>query len=245
VFALSIDDGKLLWIRQLTANDTYNIGCNVPGKPNCPKDAGPDFDLGAPPILRELSGKKRVLLVGQKSGVVYGLDPDDKGRELWQTRIGKGGALGGIEFGAAADEKTVYVPLSDWNPDPKLGGGLFALDIATGRKLWVVAPAVPTCVEKPGCSAAQAAPATLIPGVVFSGSMDGHMRAYDTTSGVVVWDFDTTAAVQTVNSVDAHGGSLNYSGAVVAGGMVYVMSGYSVNAGMAGNVLLAFSVDGK
>lgn len=245
VFALSIDDGKLLWIRQLTANDTYNIGCNVPGKPNCPKDAGPDFDLGAPPILRELSGKKRVLLVGQKSGVVYGLDPDDKGRELWQTRIGKGGALGGIEFGAAADEKTVYVPLSDWNPDPKLGGGLFALDIATGRKLWVVAPAIPTCLEKPGCSAAQAAPATLIPGVVFSGSMDGHMRAYDTTSGVVVWDFDTTAAVQTVNSVDAHGGSLNYSGAVVAGGMVYVMSGYSVNAGMAGNVLLAFSVDGK
>lgn len=177
--------------------------------------------------------------------MVYGLDPDEKGRELWQVRISKGGVLGGIEFGAAADDKTVYLPISDWDPDPKLGGGIFALDIATGHNLWFSAPAEPACLAKPGCSAAQPGPATLISGVVFSGSLDGHMRAYDATSGKIVWDFDTSGRFQTVNSVDAQGGSLNYAGPVVAGGMVYVMSGYSIDAGMPGNVLLAFSVDGK
>ena len=245
IFALSLDGGRALWIKQLTANDTFNIACLTPDKSNCPKNAGPDLDIGAPPILRNLAGKQRILIVGQKSGVVYGLDPDDKGREIWQVRIGKGGVLGGIEFGAAADDKSVYVPLSDWDPDPKLGGGLFALDIATGRKVWSTGPAAPTCLAKPGCSAAQPGPATLIKGVVFSGSLDGHMRAYDTASGTIVWDFDTSGRFHTVNSVDAQGGSLNYSGAVVAGGLVYVMSGYSINAGMPGNVLLAFSMDGK
>lgn len=245
IFALSLDDGKILWSRQLTANDSFNIGCEVPNKPNCPTDAGPDFDIGAPPILRDLTAAKRILLVSSKSGIVFGLDPDEKGRELWHTRIGKGGALGGAEFGAAADAKTVYVPLSDWAPDPKIGGGLFALDIATGHIIWSAAPAVPNCVAKPGCSAAQPAPATLIPGAVFSGSMDGHIRAYDVANGTVIWDFDTTAKFPTVNSVDARGGSLNYAGPVVAAGMVYIMSGYTTNAGMPGNVLLAFSIDGK
>lgn len=245
IFALALDDGRALWVKQLTANDRYNIGCGAPDKSNCPKNAGPDFDIGAPPILRKLAGKQRILIVGQKSGVVYGLDPDAKGREIWQVRIGKGGVLGGIEFGAAADDKTVYLPLSDWDPDPKLGGGMFALDIATGRKLWSTRPAEPACLAKPGCSAAQPGPATLISGVVFSGSLDGHMRAYDTVSGTIVWDFDTSGRFQTVNSVDAQGGSINYSGAVVAGGTVYVMSGYSINAGMPGNVLLAFSEEGK
>jgi polyvinyl alcohol dehydrogenase (cytochrome) len=245
VFAVQLSDGKILWTAQLTKGDTFNIGCEMPGKGNCPKDAGPDFDIGAPPILRTLAGKKRILIVGQKSGVVYGLDPDDQGREIWKTRIGKGGMLGGVEFGGAADEKNTYMTLSDWAPDPKAGGGVFALNIATGEKIWTAAAAVPACASVPGCSAAQPGPATLIPGVVFAGSMDGHMRGYDAATGAIVWDADTTGNYDTVNGVPAHGGSLNYAGAVVAGGMVYVMSGYTVNTGMAGNVMLAFSVAGK
>lgn len=245
IFAVSLSDGKTLWTAQLTKDDTYNIGCEMPDKGNCPNDAGPDFDIGAPPILRSLGGGNRVLIVGQKSGVVYGLDPDQKGREIWKTRIGTGGKLGGVEFGGAADQKKTYMTLSDWTPDPKAGGGVFALEIATGQKVWAAAAAVPTCTGKPGCSAAQPGPATLIPEVVFAGSMDGHMRAYDTATGTVVWDADTTGNYETVNGVPAHGGSMNYAGAVVAGGMVYVMSGYTVNAGMAGNVMLAFSVEGK
>jgi polyvinyl alcohol dehydrogenase (cytochrome) len=245
VFAVSLSDGKILWMAQLTKDDTYNIGCEVPGKANCPKDAGPDFDIGAPPILRTLGSGRRILIVGQKSGVVYGLDPDNKGRQIWATRIGQGGRFGGVEFGGAADEKKVYMPLSDWAPDPKLGGGVFALDAETGKQIWNATPKAQTCTGTEGCSAAQPGPATLIPGVVFAGSMDGHMRGYDSDTGAVVWDVDTTGKYDTVNGVDAHGGSLNYAGAVVAGGMVYVMSGYTVSVGMPGNVMLAFSVDGK
>jgi polyvinyl alcohol dehydrogenase (cytochrome) len=246
VFALQMSDGKILWNAQLTKGDEFNIGCAIPSKANCPKDAGPDFDIGAPPILVTLGGAKRILIVGQKSGVVYGLDPDDKGREIWKTRIGKGGYLGGVEFGGAADQKTTYMTLSDWSPtDPKSGGGVFALDIATGKKIWAATPVAPACAAVAGCSAAQPGPATLIPGVVFAGSMDGHMRGYDAATGAIVWDVDTTGNYDTVNGVPAHGGSLNYAGAVVAGRMVYVMSGYTTNAGMAGNVVLAFSVDGN
>ena len=245
IFAVQLSDGKILWTAQLTKDDTYNIGCDVPSKVNCPDDAGPDFDIGAPPILRTLAGKKRMLIVGQKSGVVYGLDPDDKGREIWKTRIGTGGKLGGVEFGGAADGKTAYMTLSDWASDPKAGGGVFALDIATGKKIWSAAAAAPACTAVAGCSAAQPGPATLIPGVVFAGSMDGHVRGYDAATGSVIWDADTTGNYETVNGVTAHGGSMNYAGPVVAGGMVYVMSGYTINAGMAGNVMVAFSVDGK
>lgn len=245
VLAIDLNDGKILWTRQLTAGDRFNVACVAQDKASCPPNPGGDFDIGASPILRTLSNGKRLLIVGQKSGVVYGLDPDVQGSTVWSTRIGKGSPLGGIEFGAAADTGTVYVPLSDWSSDPKSGGGLFALDIATGNKIWSAPAPVPTCLGSPGCSASQQAPATLIPEVVFAGSLDGHIRAYDTADGHLLWDFDTARNFQTVNGVTAHGGSINYAGPVVAGGMLYVTSGYSINTGMPGNVLLAFSVDGK
>jgi polyvinyl alcohol dehydrogenase (cytochrome) len=245
IVAMDLDTGKILWVNQLTADDRFNIGCVVPDNASCPAKPGGDFDIGAAPILRTLPGGKRLLLVGQKSGVAFALDPDDRGKKIWETRIGKGGTLGGIEFGGAADEKTVYYPLSDWRPDPKAGGGMFALDIATGKIVWSTPAPQPACLAKPGCSPSQQAPATLIPGVVFSGSLDGHIRAYDVADGKIAWDFDTAQDFPTVNRVEAHGGSLNYASTVVAGGMVFVAAGYSTNAGMPGNVLLAFSVDGK
>ncbi len=246
ILALDMDTGSLKWSRQLTEDDNWNFSCINPNRASCPEKAGPDVDIGAPPILRTLDGGRRLLLVGQKSGVVHALDPDAQGKIVWQTRIGHGGALGGIQWGMAADRETVYAPLSDINrADPAAGGGLFALRIATGEKVWHTPPPKPACAGKRGCSAAQMAPATLIDGVVFSGSMDGHLRAYSTADGAIVWDFDTLQEFPTVNGVKAGGGSLNATGPVIAGGMLYVNSGYSSLGGMAGNVLLAFSVDGK
>jgi len=245
VIAIDLDTGKMLWTKQLTADDRFNVACFSPDKSSCPKNPGGDFDVGAPPILRTLKGEKNLLVVGQKSGVVYGLDPDAQGATVWQSRIGKGGALGGIEFGGAAADSQVYFPLSDWSPDPKAGGGIFALDLASGKQIWSTPAPEPACLGKPGCSSAQPAPATAIRGVVFSGSLDGHLRAYDALDGKILWDFDTARNFHTVNGLPAHGGSLNYAGPVVAGGMLFVPSGYSINAGMPGNVLLAFSVDGK
>jgi polyvinyl alcohol dehydrogenase (cytochrome) len=84
---------------------------------------------------------------------------------------------------------------------------------------------------------------TLIPGVLFAGSLDGHLRAYDTSNGAAIWDFDTRPEVATVDGIRAHGGSMNGSGPVVADGMVFTNSGYSRLPVMPGNLLLAFSVD--
>jgi polyvinyl alcohol dehydrogenase (cytochrome) len=129
--------------------------------------------------------------------------------------------------------------------DPKTGGGLTALRIATGEKVWFAPPIVCGPAAKPGCSPAQAQAVTAIPGLVFSGSLDGHLRAYSAEEGKVLWDIDTVRDYQTVNGVRATGGSLNGPGAVVAGGMLFVNSGYARLGSIPGNVLLAFSIDGK
>ena len=246
VLAFDLETGRLLWSKQLLPADVFNFGCTTDQRANCPAHPGNDADIGAPPILRSLGGGKRVLVVGAKSGIVYGLDPDHEGAIVWQTKLASGGPQGGIMWGAAADDHIAYFALSDWDPGkPEAGGGIAAIDIATGKKLWSAPAAKPACVGTPGCSAAQPAPVTLIPGVLFAGSLDGHMRAYDARNGATLWDFDTLKDFSAVNGIRAHGGSMNGSGPVVANGMVFVNAGYSRLPVMAGNVLLAFSVDEK
>lgn len=240
IIAFDMRTGKLLWSRQFTPNDLWNIGCVAEQKDNCPNERGDDFDFGAPPLLRRAASGRDVLLVAQKSGIVYALDPDRRGNILWQKRLGHGGPLGGIQWGGTADDRFAYYPLSDWDDsNPHAGGGLFALQLETGKQAWFAAPASPACLGQFGCSAAQMAPPTAIPGVVFSGSLDGHLRAYDASTGDVIWDFDTGRDFKTVDGVPAHGGSLNGAGPTVVSGMVYVNAGY--NNAMGGNVLLAFS----
>ena len=177
------------------------------------------------------------------------------GEIKWQTRIGRGGALGGIQWGMATDGVNVYVALSDvaakpgtgifggprFVADPKSGGGLFALRIDTGAKVWSAPP--PDCGDRKNCSPAQSAAITAIPGAVFSGSVDGHVRAYSAKDGSVLWDYDTVRDFKTVNGVPAKGGSMDGPGPVVVNGMVYVPSGYGNWGGNAGNVLLAFGLN--
>src|SRR4029450_2670032 len=102
--------------------------------------------------------------------------------------------------------------------------------------------ALPGCGTRQRCSPAQSAAVSAIPGVAFSGSVDGHLRGYSTAQGKVIWDFDTVRPFATVNRVAARGGSMNGPGPAIAGGMLFVTSGYANN-GIPGNVLLAFSVD--
>jgi len=242
VIALDLTSGKKLWHRQLTPGDLWNSGCVAEQKGNCPETHGDDFDFGAPPILKRLADGRDVLLLAQKSGVVYAVDPARRGKLLWQRRIGHGGLLGGIQWGGATDSRNAYFTLSDYSgTDPLAGGGLFALELATGKKVWYAAPPKPACVKEYGCSAAQMAPPTIVGGVVLAGSLDGHLRAYDSRNGTIIWDFDTDQEFTTTNGLTAHGGSLNGAGPAVVNGMVYVNSGYT-NA-MAGNVLLAFGVE--
>jgi polyvinyl alcohol dehydrogenase (cytochrome) len=252
ILALDMDSGKILWVRQLTTGDAFNLACPGADKTNCPEAQNVDFDFGSSPILVELPGGRRMLIAGQKSAIVYALDPDRGGAVLWQTRVGRGGTLGGIQWGPAADEERAYVAVSDivrqLTPgglvlDPKAGGGLFAVRLNNGEIDWNAPP--PGCGDRRPCSPAQSAAVTVIPGVVFSGSSDGHLRAYSTRGGKIVWDFDAVRAFKTVNGVAARGGSFDGPGPVIAGGMLYVNSGYGTMGGIPGNVLLAFSVDGK
>ena len=251
--AFELDSGRLLWSSQMLKADAWNTACRLQDTTNCPESSGPDFDFASPPILVTLANGRRALVAGQKSGVVHAVDPDRDGAILWQTRVGKGGINGGVQWGSAADESNVYVPLSDigrinvpnsqaTEPDPKVGGGLFALRLENGERVWFTPP--PPCGERKRCSPAQSAAVSAIPGVVFSGSVDGHLRAFSTTTGAILWDFDTVGNQRTVNEVPARGGSLNGPGPAIAGGMLFVGSGYASN-GIPGNVLLAFSVDGK
>jgi polyvinyl alcohol dehydrogenase (cytochrome) len=231
VVAFDLETGRLAWSSQVQPKDNFIVGC--PNNINCPDEKGPDFDFGTSPVLRTMTNGKQILVAGQKSGFVYGLDPDNKGKILWQTRLGKGSALGGVEWGHAADDRLAYVAISD-----RIGKegtpGLYAVDLATGEKKW----------STPGTSP-QSAAISVIPGAVFSGALNGHFRAYSTATGEILWDFETNRAFDTVNGVQAKGGAIDAGGPVIAHGMVYTGSGYGVFGGTPGNVLLAFSVDGK
>jgi polyvinyl alcohol dehydrogenase (cytochrome) len=250
ILALDLKTGKIAWARQITEGDVFNGNCIQAKISTCPDKMGPDSDFGSSPILRTLASGKRILIAGQKSGVVHALDPDNKGAILWQTRIGKGGMLGGIQWGPTADSENAYVALSDLAlmpgaegliPNPKAGGGLFAVQLATGEKLWSALPAESCNV--PRCSPAQSAAVTSIPGMIFSGALDGHLRAYSAKDGKIMWDFDTVREFPTVNHVPARGGSLDGPGPAIAGGLVVVNSGYAYFNGIPGNVLLAFSAE--
>jgi polyvinyl alcohol dehydrogenase (cytochrome) len=244
ILSLDLETGSMQWVRQMTEADGWNFNCMSPNRSNCPEHSGPDVDFGSSPILRTLAPGRRVLLAGQKSGMLHAIDPDAQGKILWQVRLGKGGPLGGIEWGSAADDQAIYVALSDFDGGkPESGGGLFALRLQDGEKIWYAAPPKPPCLGKSGCNSAQMAPVTLMPGVVFSGSLDGHLRAFGTSDGRLLWDLDTVQNYQTVNGIKASGGSLNATGPTLAEGMLYVNSGYSQLTGMPGNVLLAFAPD--
>jgi polyvinyl alcohol dehydrogenase (cytochrome) len=256
VLALDLKTGHIVWSRQTTPNDVFNSSCGSRGS-NCPAESGPDYDFGSSPMLVRTPNGRDVLVAGQKSGVVYALDPSNKGALLWQTRVGKGGTNGGVQWGMASDGENVYAAVSDavrlhsaTGPavigdeqlDPVQGGGLTALRISDGTKLWFAA-GIPCNPPRPGCSPAQPGAVTLIQGAVFSGSMDGHLRAFSTANGKLLWDLDTEKSYKTVNGAPAKGGSLDGAGPVIVGGMLFVNSGYPRNGGAPGNALLALGVN--
>ena len=240
VVALSLS-GKIKWIKQLYPNDVFVSGCRTKAQnPNCADQSGPDYDFGNSPILAALPRGGRAIVIGQKSGIGWALDPEKRGEVLWQYRAGAGGALGGIEWGSAVDAEHAYFAVSDISgPTP---GGLHAVDLQSGQRVWYAPPQPPRCTAAPRCNSAQAAAISVIPGVVFSGSNDGALRAYSTVDGAILWEADTNRDFQTVNGVAAKGASMLGPGPTIADGMVYVSSGYGAFGGRPGNVLLAYGL---
>lgn len=248
--AFRLSDGAMVWYAQKTRNDAWNVACMLPDNPNCPPENGPDLDFGAASILWR-GAARELLLAGQKSGEVFGIDPDARGRIVWRNKVGRGGIQGGVHFGMASDGRRLYVPISDMvdehdgrtHEEPSRAG-LYALDPADGRLLWS-APADDACRGRQFCDSGISAAITATDGMVLAGHMDGRLRIYDSGNGRVLWEVDTTQDWPTVSGATAHGGSFGGgAGPLVVGGQLIAVSGYGIYFHMPGNVLLVFSVDG-
>jgi polyvinyl alcohol dehydrogenase (cytochrome) len=269
VIALDMDSGKLAWRFQATRGDVWNAAC-LNGGANCPTDPGGDFDFGASVIIAERPDGSQLLLAGQKSGEVFALDPDPgsaEGEVLWRQRISMGTTNGGVHWGMALSGQRLIVPVADperdrpgYTPRP----GLYALDVSTGKLLWQqgvergcdIAPENRPLIglenlraDKKPDPAAQyecsfyyglSAAAIATPELAFSAGLDGKLRAYDITTGEVLWQTHTAQPFAAINGVTGHGGAIDVSGPLLADGWLYVQSGYSMFGQLPGNVLLAY-----
>jgi polyvinyl alcohol dehydrogenase (cytochrome) len=255
VIAIDLKTGAHKWVQQTVPNDVWLMQCQSQGplkdtskenqakgrvNPNCPDEEGPDFDFSAAPLVTTMASGRDLIVIPQKSGVLWALDPDKGGEVVWQYRFGQGSGLGG-QWGASADGVNAYIGTGDGLSAN--AGGMHAVSLATGKKVWSMPPQPRLCGAARGCSGSQAAAITAIPGAVFSAGADGGLRAYASADGSIVWTFDTNRPFRTVNGVEANGGTMDSSGAVLSGGMLYVNSGYGGVVGRAGNVLLAFRVE--
>jgi polyvinyl alcohol dehydrogenase (cytochrome) len=246
ILSLDMFTGHVKWATRLenwnqsgltNGSDDWNVDCvfAAPGTSNCPSASGPDYDFGSAPNLityQTSKGPKTILGAGQKSGIYYALDPDT-GAVLWQTQVGPGSSLGGMEWGSASDGTRIYVEIGNLYGIPYAAGNAgswAALNPATGAILWQKA-------DPNG--AVDLGPLAVGNGVVFAGSMAGAataptMFALDAATGNTLWSF-------------AAGASVN-AGATLAGGTVFWGSGYT-HLGIPGYTgstkFYAFSINGR
>jgi polyvinyl alcohol dehydrogenase (cytochrome) len=251
ILALDLKTGAIVWAFQASANDIFLVGCwrnNTSG--NCPPaySINRDVDFGASVVIGKRQDGSDVLLAGQKSSTVWALDPNDKGKVLWKWNKGTGTANGGIHWGLAYDGTRVFAAISDpgraregFTPYP----GLYALNVDDGELLWSYSTtpecegrevAMPRCPFQYGFSAAP----IVVDGAVVQGSLDGFLRAFDATTGALLFKFDTARHYDGVNGVKGHGGAIDSASLAAANGMLFVNSGYGMFGQPDGNVLLAF-----
>ncbi len=246
IVALSLDTGELVWANQTISDDTWNGACGSTSA-NCPEERGPDFDFGAPPILTTLPNGKDIILAGQKSGMVYAMDPDNNGETLWSARAGMGGYNGGIHWGMSSNGETLFVGIADTPGHHMTEGpprhGVHAYDVATGAPLWSTIEEK-LCEElNARCFPAASAPITATNDLIFAGGLDAIMRIYSAHSGELLWSFDTMIDFETVNAVPASGGSIDSAGPVLIGDKLIINSGYDKFRLLPGNSLLVFELE--
>ncbi|KAK3324808.1 quinon protein alcohol dehydrogenase-like superfamily [Cercophora scortea] len=106
VLAINMRSGRVNWARRLYRLDAYVGLCDAvpPNTTACPQANAVDYDFGMAPTLIPPLG---LLVVGQKSGVLFGLDAVT-GTTRWSTSVGPGTAAGGLSWGMAADHTHVY-----------------------------------------------------------------------------------------------------------------------------------------
>ena len=262
MIAISLKDGKQVWSRQGTDKDVFLSGCGPHPKPtqlNCVTDTVyRDVDFGASFVVGHLKRGLDVVYAGQKSGAVWALQPDT-GRLLWRNDLGTGSPLGGVHWGIAFDNDTVYVPLAQIGrtlPGQKVDpavvkSGMYALDADTGAIKWMFATSpdctgdrpqrMATCKRTYGLSTAPA----IIDGTVVEGGLDGYLYVLDAKTGAPLWKFDTAVTYQGINGVAGKGGAIDAASITAGDGLLFVNSGYGMFGQVGGNVFLAFKPAGK
>ncbi|MFT5481674.1 MAG: polyvinyl alcohol dehydrogenase (cytochrome) [Halieaceae bacterium] len=268
IIALDLASGAVRWRFQALAGDAWNSACLFRGA-NCPAEKGSDFDFGGAVALVTTNSDKDLLLAGQKSGVVYALDPTSEGRIVWQHRLSQGTTNGGIHWGVTSDGERLFVPVSDpdrdtpgYTPNP----GVYALDVSSGKLLWehrvergcsfdpkqtppvglaaMMEPSDSNRSPWPDCSYyyGQSAAAVLANGVVYAGALDGKLRLLSAATGDLLRVFSTNQKYTSLNGVEGHGGAIDLSGVTVSGRRLFVLSGYGMFGQMPGNVLLSYAL---
>ena len=246
VIAINKLNGDIEWVYQAESGDAWNMGCFVEADANCPEQDGPDWDFGASVVLANIDGKS-VLFAGRKSGHVYGLDPDNDGKPLWVKRIGKGGFAGGVHWGMATDNKSIFAAVADTNFINKFPGpatpGIYSLDGMSGKLNWKFTP-VDRCSEnsKPACDVGISAALTATNDLVIGGGFDGWVYVLDKNSGELLWEFNTNVDFTELAGIEASGGSIESDGPVIVDNNLLINSGYQYGGRLAGNVLLNFEI---
>ncbi|WP_397420944.1 PQQ-binding-like beta-propeller repeat protein [Phenylobacterium sp.] len=257
LIAIRLSDGKEVWSHQATANDIFNAGCGPKPRPNqfnCVSDTVyRDVDFGASLIRGKLKDGREMVFAGQKSGTVWAMHPDT-GKVIWRRDIGTGAPNGGIHWGIAYKDDTVFVPVAQIGRplpggepiDPGLQRGMYAVDARTGAIKWhyTVMPdcangrdkKAPRCDRNYGFSGAP----TIVDGAIIQGSLDGRLFALDLKTGREIWTFDTLRDYATLNGVPGKGGSIDAASIVAVNGLLLSGSGYGMFGQAPGNVLLAF-----
>ncbi|MFL2815937.1 MAG: PQQ-binding-like beta-propeller repeat protein [Alphaproteobacteria bacterium] len=246
VIAINKLNGDIEWVYQAESGDAWNMGCFVEADANCPEQDGPDWDFGASVVLANIDGKS-VLFAGRKSGHVYGLDPDNKGKPLWIKRIGKGGFAGGVHWGMATDNKSIFAAVADTNFINKFPGpatpGIYSLDGISGEINWRFTP-IDRCPEntKPACDIGISAALTATNDLVIGGGFDGWLYVLNKNTGELIWEFNTAIDFSSFTNVPSNGGSIESDGPVIIDNNIFINSGYQYGGRLGGNVLLNFEI---
>lgn len=216
VMSLDLTTGALKWTQRLEDYDAWNVACIFGDPTACPDPDGPDFDFGQGAILIKNTKVGDVLAAGQKSGMLWGLDPAN-GNVRWGYQAGPGSTLGGLEWGSASDGKRIYyavvnlygIPFALTNPAPgspsTANVGLWgAVDAATGQPVWQRAD--------PN-NAVDLGPVSVANGVLYASSFGGQvgvpgsasgkptMFALDAATGAQKWSYVTGSSVNAGPSI--------------------------------------------
>ena len=245
--AFDMATGRRVWANQAIAGDVWLYRCEDKSGGNCPDKMGGDLDFTSPPMLLTQPNGHQTLVAGSKGGTVWAYDPDNQGKLLWVSRVAKGG-MGSAMWGLASDGQSVYAAVPGAAAkDGDAPGGLTALDLSAGKIAWHVPGPTSACGwGEVACLHHSPSAVTVIPGAVFSGSVDGHMRAFSVTDGALLWDMDTARTYDAVNGVKAFGGNIDGAAQTVANGTLFVNSGNSTaTSPHRGDAVLAITIDGK